>query len=117
MTRNSVFTVVGIILVVVGAVVANFSGFALAEITGLAVAMYGAGLACQSFISKAKSPKGWKTVVSAVCMGLGGFALGVGGLLSQDTTEQVISAAFGIASIIAGLVFTALNKNSTDLGK
>lgn len=116
MTRNSLFTVAGIILVVIGAVVANFSGFALAEVTGLAVAMYGAGLACQSFIAKAKNPKSWKTVASVACMGLGGFALGAGGLVSQDTTGQVISAAFGIASIIAGLIFTALNRTNTDDG-
>jgi len=102
--RKNILTVVGIVLVLAGAAVSQFANFALANITGLASVMFGAGLACANlWKERDKTKKTWLSVLSVVLVAGGAFTLGFCGF-SEDTMITVITSAVGLVVIILGLI-------------
>ena len=109
-------TVVGIVLMVFGAVIASvFSGFELATISGFAVTMFGAGLATANMWKTRKAgSKTWLTVLSICLVGVGAFIAGFTGQVSENQVTTIIGYAVAFASLIAGLItnFIAIKKAS-----
>ena len=97
-----------IILIIAGVVVSYLGNFALADISGFAVTMFGAGLAAATLWGKRDTAKKlWVSVVGLVLIGAGAFALGFLGF-AENTMTMIISSVFGIVAIIAGLIVTAI---------
>ena len=100
--KKNWFCIVGILLVVVGAVLSYFAQFPLSDVTGFAVSMFGAGIAAASFWSK-KTKVSVFSVATIVCLGVGAFMLGFGGF-AETTMTTIISSVIGIVAIIAGII-------------
>ena len=108
---NKILTVIGLALVVAGAAVAAATGFELAQLTGLAVTMFGAGLAAAS-LWKEREGKGkpWVNVLVLVLVTVGAFILGLTGVLSEWSVTTVIGCVVSVVLIIAGIVTGAVVK-------
>ena len=100
-------TIIGLVLVAVGAVAIWFCKIPAAEIGAFAVTMFGAGLACANLYNGAEK-KNWLTIVGIAAVGIGSFVLGFFGLISSDTMVSMISMIIGIVVIIAGIISTAV---------
>lgn len=102
---NKIFTWIGIILVVAGAIVSVFAGVSQAEIIGIATAMVGAGVLCTNIVKKAKS-ENKNMVLVYISMGLiavGAFLTSLLGM-HENTVTQIIVTAIGLVTLIVGLV-------------
>jgi peptidoglycan/LPS O-acetylase OafA/YrhL len=100
--KKNWFTIVGIILVAAGAVLSYFGRFALADVTGFAVSMFGAGVAAAGFWDK-RTKTDVFSILTIVLLGFGGFLLGFGGFV-ESTMTTVITGIVGIVAVIAGVV-------------
>lgn len=106
--KKNFFLIMAIILIIAGVVVSYLGKFELADISGFAVTMFGAGLAAATLWGKHdKSNKLWVSVLGIVLIGAGAFALGFLGF-AENTMTLIISSIFGIVAIIAGLIVTAI---------
>ena len=107
--KNRILLIIGLVFVVVGVVFANLVDFALADVTGFAVVMFGAGLAAATLYNKRNETKAtWMIIVSMVLVGIGAGLLGFGGFV-ENTMTTIIASVFGIVSIIAGLIVSAVS--------
>lgn len=114
--KKNFFLIAAIILIVAGVVVSYLGNFALADISGFAVTMFGAGLAAATLWGKRDTAKKlWVSVVGLVLIGAGAFALGFLGF-AENTMTMIISSVFGLVAIIAGLIITA-SKGKNDFYK
>lgn len=102
--KKNYLLVIGLLLVVAGVVIAYCANFALADITGFAVTVFGAGVATANLWDK-RDPekKTWLSVTSVVLIAAGSFILGFGGF-SENTMTTIISSVMGFVAIIAGLI-------------
>ncbi len=109
---NKVLTIVGIVLAILGAGVAAFTGLPMADILGISVAMVGAAVACTGVLKKSKDDGKSKalTYTSIIMIGVGSFLMGFMGV-PEGTVTQVITVVAGLASLIAGLVVSIKAKN------
>ena len=106
---NKILTVIGLALVVAGAAVAAATGFELAQLTGLAVTMFGAGLAAASLWKERKGKgKSWVNVLVLVLVTAGSFILGLTGVLSESAVTTVIGCVVAIVLIVAGIITGAV---------
>lgn len=102
--RKNLLTIIGIVLVVAGAAISTFANFPLADVTGLASVMFGAGLACATIWGKRDKEKPtWMSVLSIVLVAGGAFVLGFCGF-AESTMTTVITSVAGLAAIIIGLI-------------
>lgn len=107
--KKNWLTIIGILLIVVGTVITYFAKWELADVTGFAVIMFGAGLATANMWNKRKKEaKTWASILSLVLVGLGAFAVGFGGIISESLVTTIISSVFGFVVIIAGLIVAAV---------
>lgn len=105
--KKNFFLIVAIILIIAGVVVSYIGNFDLADISGFAVTMFGAGLAAATLWGKRdKAKKLWVSVLGLVLIGAGAFTLGGLGFV-ENTMTMIISSVFGLVAIIAGLIVTA----------
>lgn len=100
--KNKILIIIGVILIVVGAALSYFAGFAMADVTGFAVSMFGAGVACAGFWEKRKKTD-VLSILTVVCIGVGAFMLGFGGFV-ESTMTTIITGVLGLIAIIAGIV-------------
>lgn len=106
--KKRILLIIGLVLVVVGTIFANLANLTLTDTIGFAVTMFGAGLAAASLYNKRdKSKATWWTILSMVLIGLGAGLLGFGGFV-EETMTTIITSIFGIVSIIAGLIVSAV---------
>lgn len=110
--KKRVLLIVGLIVMIAGVIVSNFAKFTLADVLGYAVTMFGAGLAVAGMYEKRDpSVKTWVVWLGIILVGLGAFVLGFAGV-TEDTVKTIITAIFGLAVIIAGLIVpVAIPKN------
>ena len=102
--RKNLLTIIGIVIVVAGAAVSTFAKFPLADITGLASVMFGAGLACAATWSKRDKEKPvWMSVLSIVLVAGGAFLLGFCGF-AESTMTTIITSVAGLVAILLGLL-------------
>lgn len=105
---NKFFKIFGVILIVVGAILASFTSVAIASYSGIAVSALGLALTIIGVWKNAEK-KGWKEVVTIICFALGGFLCGFAGI-TENTMSQLILAISGVAVLIISLL-TALKKD------
>lgn len=106
--RKNLLTIIGIVIVVAGAAVSTFANFPLADITGLASVMFGAGLACAAIWNKRDKEKAlWMSVLSIVLVAGGAFLLGFCGF-AESTMTTIITSVAGLVAIILGLVIQGI---------
>lgn len=111
--KKNWLTIIGILFIVVGTVIAYFAKWELANISGFAVTMFGAGLATANLWDKRdKTAKAWLSVLSLVLVGLGAFIVGFGGIIAESLVTTIISSVFGFVAIIAGLIVSAVANKS-----
>ena len=109
--KKNWLTIIGILFIVVGVVISYFAKFSTADVTGFAVTMFGAGLATANLWDKRdKTVKTWLSVVSIVCVGVGAFIIGFGGIISENLMTTIITSVLGLVAIIAGLIIPAVAK-------
>lgn len=106
---NKIFKIIGIVLVVAGACIGAFSGIAVADYIGIAVAMIGAAMAIVSTFRQAEK-KDWKTIASIACVAVGAFLCGLAGL-SDTVVTQIITAVIGVVSLIVGIIIPIVAKS------
>ena len=104
---NKLLTVIGLALIVAGAAVAAVTGYQLTQLTGLAVTMFGAGLAVnQLWNSKKEGAKTWLVIMGIALVGLGSFIAGLFLLMDIEQIKTFIGFIFAVIVFIAGLVVT-----------
>lgn len=107
--KKNWLTIIGILLIVVGTVITYFAKWELADVTGFAVIMFGAGLATANMWNKRnKEAKTWTSILSLILVGLGAFAVGFGGIIAESLVTTIISSVFGFVVIIAGLIVASI---------
>ena len=111
--KKNWLTVIGILFIVVGTAISYFAKFPMADVSGFASTMFGAGLVTANLWDKRdKTAKTWMAVLSLVLVGVGAFIVGFGGVIAESTVATIISSVFGFVAIIAGLIISAVaNKN------
>ena len=121
--KKNIFLIIGLLMVVAGVAIAYFAKFELADITGFALTMFGAGIATSQLWQKRdktqrlclKTQKTWLAVLAVSLVGVGAYLLGFGGF-SKETMTTVITMVFGLVGIIAGLIIVAIqSKNAKQI--
>lgn len=109
--KKNWLTILGILFIVVGIVISYFAKWELADVSGFAVTMFGAGFACANLWNKKNEvAKNYLCIVSLALVGVGAFVIGFGGIISETLMSTIISSVFGFVVIIAGLIVSAINK-------
>ena len=113
---NKVLTVIGLALIVAGAAVAAVTGYQLTQLTGLAVTMFGAGLAVANLWKERSSKSStWLNVLVIALVTLGSFIAGLTGVLSETAVTTAIGCVVSIVLIITGIVTGVVtNKGDTN---
>ena len=113
--KKNWLTVIGILFIVAGAAISYFAKWELADVSGFAVTMFGAGLACANLWNK-RDPraKTWLSVLSLALVGVGAFVAGFGGIVSESLVATIITSVVGLVAIIAGLIVSAVNKSKSN---
>lgn len=111
--KKNWLTIIGILFIVVGVVIAYFSKWELADVSGFAVTMFGAGLATANLWNKRdETAKTGLSILSLVLVGVGAFIVGFGGIIAESLVTTIISSVFGFVAIIAGLIVSAVVNKS-----
>ena len=88
--KKTIFLIVGLIMLIVGVVMAQVGSFQLADISGFAVTMFGAGLAAATLWSKKETgSKTWLCLLGVVAIGIGAFMLGFAGFAETAYFHQL----------------------------
>lgn len=103
---NKIMTIIGVVLVGVGAIVSAFAGIAIADLVGIAVAMVGAGLACVGIIKKSSGKNKALVYASVAMVAVGAFLMPFVGI-AESTVTQIVTIVGGLASLITGLFVSA----------
>ena len=111
--KKNWLTIIGILFIVVGTAISYFAKWSLADVSGFAVTMFGAGLSTANLWDKRdKTAKTWLCVLSLVLVGVGAFIIGFGGVVAESLVTTIIASVFGFVSIIAGLIVSAVANKS-----
>lgn len=110
--RKNLFLVLGICLMIIGVVISYFADFQLADATGFATVMFGAGLAAATLWEK-RNPESpiLLPLIGIILIGAGAFILGFCGF-AETTMTTIITSVFGLVAIIAGIIFSAIKKST-----
>lgn len=113
--KKNIFLIIGLLMVVAGVAIAYFAKFELADMTGFALTMFGAGIATSQLWQKRDKQKTWLAILAVSLVGIGAYLLGFGGF-SKETMTTVITMVFGLVGIIAGLIIAAIqSKNAKQI--
>lgn len=103
--KNKLFLIVSIAFIIIGAIISYFAKLPLAQVSGFAVTMFGAGLAVgKLWNDKEKTAKGWLVILSMVLVGLGAFIAGLTGVITEAQVTAIIGYVFSLILIIAGII-------------
>ena len=106
--KKNIVLILGLVFVIAGAAFAYFANFPMADASGFALTMFGAGLASSQMWGKRdKSKKTWLALVSVFLLAAGAFLLGFG-QFSKETMATIITSVFGLAAIIGSLIVSAV---------
>ena len=112
--KTKLFLIVSIALIVIGAVISYFAKFPLAQMSGFAVTMIGAGLAVgKLWNDRDKTAKSWMVILSMVLVGLGAFVAGLTGVITEAQITAIIGYVFSLILIIAGIVTSVIANKAT----
>jgi len=108
--KKNWITVIGILFIVIGTAVSYFAKWELADISGFAVTMFGAGLMVANLWNKrSETSKIYLSIVSLALVGIGAFVIGFGGMIAETMVTTIITSVFGFVVIIAGLIFSKVS--------
>ena len=111
--KKNWLTIIGIAFIVVGTVICYFAKWELADVSGFAITMFGAGLATANLWNKRnKDAKTWVSIVSLILVGVGAFVVGFGGIIAESLVTTIITSIFGFVAIIAGLIVSGIANKS-----
>ena len=110
--KKNIFIIIGLILIVGGAAISYFAGFPMADVTGFAASMFGAGAVAAGFWEK-RTKTDVFSILTVACIGVGAFLLGFGGFV-ESTMTTIITGVIGLVGIIAGLIVGFININKKD---
>jgi hypothetical protein len=99
---NKIVTIIGVVLVVGGAITATFAGIPIADLLGVAVSMVGAGVTCVGFIKKSAGKNKGLTYAAVAMIAVGAFLMPFVGI-AETTVTQIITVVGGLVSLITGL--------------
>ena len=112
--KTKLFLIVSIALIVIGAVISYFAKFPLAQMSGFAVTMFGAGLAVgKLWNDRDKTAKSWMVILSMALVGLGAFVAGLTGVITEAQVTAIIGYVFSLILIIAGIVTSVIADKAT----
>lgn len=103
--KNKLFLCISLLLIIGGAVLGWFAGFAEAQLLGFAVSMFGAGLLCNQLWSERKQDaKKPLVILSLVFIGCGAFLAGLINAMTEDKLKAIIGLVFAFILLIAGII-------------
>lgn len=103
--KNKIFLAISLALIAVGAVISYFAKFEVAQISGFAVTMFGAGLACaQLWTSRKEGAKTPLVILSIALIGVGAFLAGFTQIISESQVTTIIGLIFSLILIVAGII-------------
>ena len=109
---NKLFLIVSIAFIIIGAIIGYFAKFPLAQMSGFAVTMFGAGLAVGKFWNdRDKTAKSQLVILSMVLVGLGAFVAGLTGVITEAQVTAIIRYVFSL--IIAGIITSVIANKAT----
>lgn len=100
--------ILGIVLLIGGAVFANFTTIPVADGIAIGVSALGLALLIGSTLKKAEK-KTWKEYLAVALFAVAGFCCGIAGI-AEGTFTQIATAVAGIVALIIGLIATTLKK-------
>ena len=111
---KKLLTIIGLLLVIAGTVIATCVGFTAAKLTGFAVTMFGAGLATADlWKSRKEGSKTWLNILAICFVGVGAFIAGVTGFVTESTVTTIIGCVISIVLVITGIITSVIaNKKS-----
>ena len=111
--KNKLFLIVSIDFIIIGAIISYFAKLPLAQVSGFAVTMFGAGLAVgKLWNDRDKTAKSWLVILSMVLVGIGAFIAGLTGVITEAQVTAIIGYVFSLILIIAGII-TSVVANKT----
>lgn len=110
-TKSTLTTVVGILIVIVGVAIAKFLNMPAATITGYVTAAVGLGVTAKSAYS-ASSKSNWIAVLSVVFIGAGGIGIGVAGTITATQAVTIATAIISVVIVVAGVLGVVLSSDS-----
>lgn len=111
--KNKLFLIVSFAFIILGAIISYFAKLPLAQVSGFAVTMFGAGLAVgKLWNDRDKTAKSWLVILSMVLVGIGAFIAGLTGVITEVQVTAIIGYVFSLILIIAGVI-TSVIANKT----
>ena len=111
--KNKFFLIVSIAFIIVGTIIGYFAKFPLAQMSGFAITMFGAGLAVgKLWNDRDKTAKSWLVILSMVLVGLGAFFAGLTGVITETQVTDIIGYVISLILIIAGIVTSAISNKA-----
>ena len=103
--KNKLFLIVSFAFIILGAIISYFAKIPLAQVSGFAVTMFGAGLAVgKLWNDRDKTAKSWLVILSMVLVGIGAFIAGLTGVITEAQVTAIIGYVFSLILIIAGII-------------
>ena len=107
--KNKIMLVLSVLLIVAGSVLGYLATFTAAQVSSLALTMFGAGiLIANMWQEKKETARKWLTVLALALVSIGAFVAGLTGVIAEQTVSQVIGYVFSLVAIVAGIVTTAI---------
>lgn len=103
--------IIGVALVCLGVVIAQFSAVSIAEASGFAVAVLGAAVMADTILAKAEDKNKVKTIASIVAIAIGAALLGFAGI-SESTLTELIAGVSGLVILILGIIASGLKSKN-----
>lgn len=111
--KNKLFLIVSFAFIILGAIISYFAKLPLAQVSGFAVTMFGAGLAVgKLWNDRDKTAKSWLVILSMVLVGIGAFIAGLTGVITEAQVTAIIGYVFSLILIITGVI-TSVIANKT----
>lgn len=101
--------ILGVVLLIIGSVLAAFTKVPAAEYTGIAIAALGLATSIVA-VWKSSEEKSWKEIVAIVCFAVGGLLCGFSQMTEQVIT-QLITTIVGVVLLVVGIITSIIKMN------
>jgi len=110
--KNTLFLLISVGLIVLGAALGYFAQFEVAKLTGFAVTMFGAGLlVAKTWKDRAEKANKILVILSMVFVGIGALLAGISGVIVESQVTVIISGVFSFILVIAGIITSVISAN------
>lgn len=105
--NKKLILIIGVVLVCLGVIIAQFSDVSTVEICGFAVTVMGAAVMADKIIDKAAPKDRVKTVISIISVFVGSVLLAFAGV-SESTLTELIAGVAGLVLLIIGIITSGI---------